>query len=73
MAGWKSSTGGTCVVMEGNQYCNRTGLGPSWDPSWGKLHDYANKDTGMDATGACCACGAHGGRLAHACGFGRRA
>ena len=54
---WQSSEGDPCCTYAWDSYCTPTGgEGPSWDPSWGKISDYADGD-GIDALEACCGCG----------------
>lgn len=54
---WKSSEGDSCCAYVWDSYCTpQGGEGPSWDPSWGPISDYADKQ-GISALQACCGCG----------------
>lgn len=55
--GWKDSYGEGCKPYGDKKYCTSAGgEGSGWAPSWGAFAKYAVK--GIDATMACCACGA---------------
>lgn len=56
-ANWASSEGDSCCAFQWNSYCTPEGKqGPSWDPGWGPISDYADKN-GISALTACCVCG----------------
>ena len=61
--GWKDSYKEDCKAYETAKYCTSDGgFGSGWTPSWGPFAGYAVK--GIDATMACCACGANVHKLA---------
>ena len=64
MAGWTDSSGVSCVQYAKMAYCTADGKpGAGWQQSaWGMAVGYADPD-GVDAFGACCACGGAGAAL----------
>jgi hypothetical protein len=57
MEGWVSATGDNCDVYVASEWCNLDGsAGPGWDPLYGTFAEWGDGG-GVDATGACCACG----------------
>ncbi len=55
--GWKDSYDESCTAYEDKKFCTRDGgEGSGWKKGWGPFAKYAMK--GIDATKACCACGA---------------
>merc|ERR1719498_960082 len=61
---WRDAEGSNCAEYQSEQYCTHGGLqGVGWEPTWGKLEDYAVD--GKSAIQACCACG--GGSTSGGC------
>ena len=55
--GWKSNNGRTCAEYKSNKWCKPNGYGTGWNSADGSFSDWANS-AGVDASQACCACGA---------------
>ena len=56
--GWGSKNGKTCAEYKSNRWCTPDGnYGAGWYSSAGSFSDWANS-AGVDASQACCACGA---------------
>ena len=54
---WEDLDGDDCDAYVRWEWCVDSGYGPNWDPDYGGFSDYQNSD-GIDASEACCDCGA---------------